>query len=223
MAEIKSFGEKLQAEVAELHKKDPEKAKEFSDNIDRVNRKISRQISESMMSITSHGSHGSGTKKDEKIKRQVRRGKKAAAAIDVDVSRIVDMYVNAHVHSLSVDIGFSEGPDTSLEIADVKATVAMRPKDMVVTAGLRAITMIDETPNALHKKLLAVGGDKEVFHLDFTQFNRTAEEKKNMALSDVDMSVKIRFAQLRFVFLNLWVNRMLVSLRLPLNSDSSFW
>uniref|UniRef100_A0A914Q5H0 Vacuolar protein sorting-associated protein 13C n=1 Tax=Panagrolaimus davidi TaxID=227884 RepID=A0A914Q5H0_9BILA len=206
LAEIKSFGEKLQAEIAELHKKDPEKAKEFSDNLDRVNRKISRQISESMLSIASHGS---GKKKDEKIKRQVRRGEKSAAAAKVDISRIIDMYLNAHVHSLNVDIGFNEGPDTSLKISDITSTVSMKPKDMTVTAGLREITMKDETPNALHKKLLSVGGDKEVFHMDFTQYNRTAEEKKHMSLSDVDMSVKIRFAQLRFVFLNLWVNRML--------------
>lgn len=207
MAEIKSFGEKLQAEIAELHKKDPAKAKEFSDNLDRVNRKISRQISESMMSIASHGS---GTKKDEKIKRQIRRDKKSAAAANVDISRIIDMYLNAHVHSLSVDIGFNEGPDTSLKISDITSTVSMKPKDMTVTAGLRKITMKDETPNALHKKLLSVGGDKEVFHMDFVQYNRTQEEKKHMALSDVDLSVKIRFAQLRFVFLNFWVNRMLV-------------
>jgi hypothetical protein len=138
--------------------------------------------------------------------------KKAAAVANVDTSRIIDMHLNAHVHALNVDIGFNEGPDTSLEISDVTSTVTMRPKDMVVTAGLRAITMTDETPNALHKKLLAVGGDKEVFHLDFTQYNRTDEEKKNMSMSDVDMSVKLRFAQLRFVFLNLWVNRMMVFL-----------
>lgn len=83
---------------------------------------------------------------------------------------------------------------------------------MELVAGINAITMEDCTNETSHKRLLAVCGDKEMFTLDFIQFNRSEAEKKTMTLADMDMIVKCRFAQLRFVFLNLWLSRMLVCL-----------
>lgn len=85
----------------------------------------------------------------------------------------------------------------------------MKTKFTKVVAGLRSIGMVDQTPRAVHKNLLAVCGD-QVLHLDFIQYNRTDEEKRRMPATSYDMAVKLRFAQLRFVFLNLWVNRMMV-------------
>lgn len=85
----------------------------------------------------------------------------------------------------------------------------MKTKFTKVVAGLRTVGMVDMTPRAVHRNLVAVCGNQEMLHLDFVQYNRTDEEKRRMPASSHDMSVKLRFAQLRFVFLNLWVNRML--------------
>lgn len=83
---------------------------------------------------------------------------------------------------------------------------------MTLDAGLRAITMQDRTGTTAHEDLLAVCGDKEMFTLEFIQYNRTDDEKKQMTPADLDMAVKCRFAQMRFVFLNIWLVRLLVSL-----------
>jgi hypothetical protein len=96
----------------------------------------------------------------------------------------------------------------------------MRQKETHVQATLDSIQMLDETPNATHRKLLAVFGKKNeaMFQLDFIQTIRTDKERMKMQIHENDMSVKIRLAQLRFVFLNLWVNRMLV--RLSFNNQN---
>ena len=44
---------------------------------------------------------------------------------------------------------------------------------------------------------------------EMTQYQRTEAEKAAMLTSDTDMKVKVRLAQMRFVFLNLWVARLL--------------
>jgi hypothetical protein len=49
-----------------------------------------------------------------------------------------------------------------------------------------------------------------MFHLEFTQYNRTDTEKAKMSAHDVDMAVLMRLSELRFVFLNAWLNRLLV-------------
>uniref|UniRef100_A0A7E4VBS0 VPS13_mid_rpt domain-containing protein n=1 Tax=Panagrellus redivivus TaxID=6233 RepID=A0A7E4VBS0_PANRE len=187
--------------MAAVQNKDPDRLN-VVDGLEQVQRKLSRQISESIASIGSNGSRPG----KPKVARKPRKGKDIP---ELDISRIIDMQLNARIHSLNLVLGTKNGADTSLAIKDVTSVVTMRPKLMEVTAALRAIEMLDQTPNALHRHLLAVSGDQKMFQMDFKQYNRTDEEKKAMTLSDVDMSVKIRFAQLRFVFLNLWVNRML--------------
>jgi hypothetical protein len=89
----------------------------------------------------------------------------------------------------------------------------MRQKETHVQATLDSIQMLDETPNATHRKLLAVFGkaNEAMLQFDFTQTIRTDKERAHMEIGENDMAVRIRLAQLRFVFLNLWVNRMLVS------------
>lgn len=87
----------------------------------------------------------------------------------------------------------------------------MKQNETRAQATLNTIQMLDETPNAKHRHLLAVVSEKneQMFRLDFLQNIRSDSERRHMDIKDYDMSVKIRLAQLRFVFLNLWVNRML--------------
>lgn len=54
-----------------------------------------------------------------------------------------------------------------------------------------------------------VKGDR-VFHLEYTQFNRTPDERQQMGSQDVDSVILLRFNELRFVFLNLWLNNIMV-------------
>lgn len=78
-------------------------------------------------------------------------------------------------------------------------------------AGLQAITIQDRTGTTAYENLLSVCGDREMFTLDFTQYNRSEKEKNRMSPSDLDMIVVCRFAQMRFIFLNLWLTRLLVN------------
>ncbi len=56
---------------------------------------------------------------------------------------------------------------------------------------------------------MSVRGEK-VFAVELTQFNRTDEEKELMAAGDVDIAVKLTLNEMRFIFLNAWLNRLLV-------------
>ena len=56
---------------------------------------------------------------------------------------------------------------------------------------------------------MSVSGDKEMLHFQMTQYQRTEAEKAQMQPIDVDMKVKVRLAQMRFVFLNLWLSRLM--------------
>lgn len=89
-------------------------------------------------------------------------------------------------------------------------------RTMELIAGVRGITIEDRTGTTLHKQLLAVCGAEEMFTLRFLQYSRSEAEKKEMSPSDLDMSVKCRFAQMRFTFLNIWAMRLLVSGELSL-------
>lgn len=80
---------------------------------------------------------------------------------------------------------------------------------MEVVATLRAISMEDRTSGAVYKKLLSVTGKEDMLRFDFVQYQRTDEQRALMKASDVDMVVKMRLAQMRFVFLNLWLARLM--------------
>lgn len=117
-------------------------------------------------------------------------------------------------------MGTEKALETALKIDKVTAELLMKDETTRLIAGLQSITMRDETAGAVHRltspllsifrDLLSVCGDKEMFHLDFTQFVRSEQQKKHMKPSDIDMLVKVRFAQMRFVFLNLWLSRLMV-------------
>ncbi|KAI6203695.1 Vacuolar protein sorting-associated protein 13C [Aphelenchoides besseyi] len=156
------------------------KSSESSDGARRLTQKLSQ------FSITSFGSNFSDNKQATRKRGQKRLRTKNNKFDD----SIIKTKVQAEFTTLSVVIGTSKGADT---------------------VTLSSIKMLDEKSNSKHKHLLSVVSQngEEMFKLDFQQHNRSEAERKKMTVNQEDMTVKIRLAQLRFVFLNLWVNRML--------------
>ncbi|KAI6181597.1 Vacuolar protein sorting-associated protein 13C [Aphelenchoides besseyi] len=199
---IKSFGDKLQEQLNEIQKMNVEQSADFIEGTRKLSRKIS-QIS--LSSLSSNRSDN-----EQQSKRGPKRPRQRIRAEDYD-DAIVRMKVLAEFTSLSVVIGTNKGADTSMAISGTKCSVLMREKETQAQVTLSSIKMLDETPNSKHKQLLAVVSQngEEMFKLDFQQHNRSDADRQKMTVNQEDMSVKIRLAQLRFVFLNLWVNRML--------------
>ncbi|KAI6171306.1 hypothetical protein M3Y97_01056900 [Aphelenchoides bicaudatus] len=197
---LKSFGEKLSEQLKQVQEKNPERTEEFAD----AGRKISRKLSGLSLSSLASGASEQTREKRKRTKRQ----KTKEELFDESV---INLKLNAHVTSLQLLIGSSKGSDTSLDISGTKCSVTMRQKETQVQATLDSIQMLDETPNATHRKLLAVTSkdNQAMFQLDFRQQIRSDSERRHMEIQENDMSVRIRLAQLRFVFLNLWVSRML--------------
>uniref|UniRef100_A0A1I7W7I8 VPS13 domain-containing protein n=1 Tax=Heterorhabditis bacteriophora TaxID=37862 RepID=A0A1I7W7I8_HETBA len=219
LMELKKFGENLQTEIASLHKGQDDKM----EVIEEGTRKISRKLSESMESLALLARETQSTAAAEKRKR--RKEKKMLEADPL----IIKMRIEATIGSLAVFIGTENALDTIVAVENVCADVKMTLKTMELTASLHTIKMEDMTYGALYRflnsaysrfkcymrdlclfrKLLSVAGDKEMLKFEMTQFQRTDAEKKTMLNTDVDMKVKVRLAQMRFVFLNLWLSRLM--------------
>ncbi|CAD5206105.1 unnamed protein product [Bursaphelenchus okinawaensis] len=204
---LKSYGEKLQKELEGVQKK-YDQIEQHKDG-----RKISRKQSMGRASLLSFASSSNFTNDPNKKKAAAKKKKLQRKASEVD-ENVTKMELNANIISLKLLIGSNAGPDSSLDITGAKAAVLMKAKETAVKASLRDIKMLDETPNAAHKQLMVVQLPKneqqhDMFMLDFVQLIRTDEERKKMSTSDHDMTVRMRFAQMRFVFLNIWLNRML--------------
>jgi hypothetical protein len=146
----------------------------------------------------------------------------------------VNLRIEATLKAIAVQIGSSKCLDTRLAIDQLTSKITMKdvrcsisnarfnivlPPSLCqattrVVAGLRAVTIEDCTSTALYRHLCRVqrGIDDDVLHVEFTQFNRDDDERAAMSITDCDMSVVVRLARIRFVFLNLWVNRLVVRL-----------
>lgn len=84
---------------------------------------------------------------------------------------------------------------------------------MALCVGLRAITIQNHRGTTIHGDLLVASGEHDVFKLDLVQYYRTVEERRQMAEKDTDIAIRCRAGYSRFVFLNIWLLRLLVSLR----------
>ncbi|UMM13276.1 hypothetical protein L5515_001638 [Caenorhabditis briggsae] len=197
--ELKGFGEALQSQLAELQKDKPEEEK-----LEETARKISRKLSDSVMSIASLSATSS-----TREKRQRKKTVSSLAAAELDASRNIKQRIKASFGSLALNIGTQKALETSLAIEHINANVKITEKAMEVVATLRAISMKDRTTGAVYKKLLSVTGKEDMLRFDFIQYQRTDEDRALMKSSDVDMVVKMRLAQMRFVFLNLWLARLM--------------
>uniref|UniRef100_F1KPF0 Vacuolar protein sorting-associated protein 13A n=1 Tax=Ascaris suum TaxID=6253 RepID=F1KPF0_ASCSU len=202
---LKAFGESLQQKVEEVQKEKPKEAADMIQHVEAQKRRLSRRLSQlstaSLAAVNATPAPGA-TLKEARRKRQLEE-----EAIKGD--RNIKMLLGASFDALSLFIGSNKCLDTALSITTIRASLQMKVKRMTLDAGLRAITMQDRTGTTAHEDLLAVCGDKEMFTLEFIQYNRTDDEKKQMTPADLDMAVKCRFAQMRFVFLNIWLVRLL--------------
>ncbi|VDM41632.1 unnamed protein product [Toxocara canis] len=203
---LKAFGESLQRKVEEVQKEKPKETADMMQHVETQKRRLSRKLSQlstaSLTVVNATTPMSGATLKEARRKRQL---EEEAAKGD----RNIKMLLNASFDALSLFIGSNKCLDTALSITTIRASLRMKVKKMTLDAGLRAITMEDRTGTTAHKDLLAVCGDKEMFTLEFIQYSRTDDEKKQMNPADLDMAVKCRFAQMRFVFLNVWLVRLL--------------
>ncbi|CAI5438459.1 unnamed protein product [Caenorhabditis angaria] len=195
--ELKQFGEDLQSQLNELQKDVPKEEK-----VEETARKLSKKLSESVLSVASLA------KSTEKRVRK-KTVSKLEAEKEIDTSRNIKQRIKAKFGSLGLLIGTQKQLETRLAIEHINANVKMTEKAMEVVATLQAISMEDCTPNAIYRKLLSVTGNEDMLRFDFVQHQRTDEQRKLMKTSDVDMVVKMKLAQMRFVFLNLWLARLM--------------
>ncbi|EYC32490.1 hypothetical protein Y032_0003g1609 [Ancylostoma ceylanicum] len=202
LMELKQFGEKMQAEMNALQKVEEKPVEEA---IEQGARKLSRQISGSVESLAAVSRDAQ--KQAAAVKK--RRGKRSAAEEEEQAARVIKMRLEATIGSLGVAIGTEKSLETWIAIENIRADVKMTVKAMNVIATLQTVKMEDMTEGSLYRKLLSVAGEKEMLRFEMVQYQRTDEQKKLMQPSDIDMSVKVRLAQMRFIFLNLWLCRLM--------------
>ncbi|RCN41930.1 hypothetical protein ANCCAN_12090 [Ancylostoma caninum] len=202
LMELKQFGEKMQAEMNALQKV---AEKPVENAIEQGARKLSRQISGSVESLAAVSRDAQ--KQAAAVRK--RRGKRSAAEEEEEAARVIKMRLEATIGSLGVAIGTEKSLDTWIAIENIRADVKMTVKAMNVIATLQTVKMEDMTEGSLYRKLLSVAGEKEMLRFEMIQYQRTDEQKKLMQPTDIDMSVKVRLAQMRFVFLNLWLCRLM--------------
>ena len=127
---------------------------------------------------------------------------------------IIKTFVDAHIGAVRIVIGSKSSVVSTVDVHGMAAEVVMRTATLDVDASLHAVSIVDATPPARHTNILSVAtsdAKQTMLRFKMTMFNRSMEEKARMAADDVDMAVNLRLSQMRFVFLNAWVNRMLVS------------
>uniref|UniRef100_A0A913HS02 Vacuolar protein sorting-associated protein 13A n=1 Tax=Strongyloides stercoralis TaxID=6248 RepID=A0A913HS02_STRER len=199
LVSLKTYGEQLQKRIESVQ---AEKDSVRPEIREPSKRKVSTSSIQSISKVIV-GQTKSSAKKDKKIlKKDVNK--------NIDETKIIQMSLHASFNSLALLIGTEkDGLLTDAVIKSVRCSVEMTTKKMNVFAALKEITMNDYHPKSIHHRLLQVDGDHEMFTMYFTQYNRTEKEKAHMSISDVDMDVKINFAQIKFIFLNAWVSRML--------------
>ncbi|KAK5973526.1 Vacuolar protein sorting-associated protein 13C [Trichostrongylus colubriformis] len=198
LLELKIFGEKMQREINALQKGKEGKVEEVIE----TGRKLSRQVSR--MSVDSFSSRSLDRKTSTSRRRRIAR-----SVSSEEVDRTIKMRLDASVGSLAVMIGTEDAVDTLVAIENIQAQVKMTVKAMDVIATLKTVRMEDMTEGAIYRKLLSVTGDKEMLRFEMTQYQRSDEEKKRMGPEEIDMKVKVRMAEMRFVFLNLWLSRLM--------------
>ncbi|XGW23678.1 hypothetical protein V3C99_005698 [Haemonchus contortus] len=198
LMELKMFGEKMQSEINAL-----QKGKETQvDDAIQTGRKLSRQISSSVQSLASVQNQA------QKVGTGARKRRVRSVSTEEE-DRNIKMRLQASIGSLALVIGTEKAIDTLVAIENINTEVKMTVKAMDVIATLKTVRMEDMTEGALYRKLLSVTGDKEMLRFEMKQYQRNEEQKKLMRPDDVDMRVKVRLAELRFVFLNLWLSRLM--------------
>ncbi|KAJ1351608.1 hypothetical protein KIN20_007693 [Parelaphostrongylus tenuis] len=202
LMELKKFAEDIQKELNTLQQGAKKRVEEA---VETNVRKISRQLSASSVSLAamSQQTHRASAKRKN-------TGKSSSVVEGNELQhRVIKMHLESTIGSLAVAVGTQSAVDTLIAIENIRVDTKMTVETMNVVATLRTVKMEDMTVGALYKKLLSVTGEKEMLRVEMTQYQRTDEQKKHMLPKDVDMIVKVRLAEMRFVFLNLWLCRLM--------------
>uniref|UniRef100_A0A914WWB3 Uncharacterized protein n=1 Tax=Plectus sambesii TaxID=2011161 RepID=A0A914WWB3_9BILA len=170
--------------------------------------KLSGRLSSaiSLESLTADDVSGRSRSQSPRTRREASRQQLSDAAFE---QRIIKTKVQASLGFINITVGTSRRVDSVVYVRGIDADVVMTEKTTNVVANLKTISIDDGTPAARYPHILSVSSAKDMFHWEFVQYNRTDAEKAKMTVHDVDMGVLMRLSELRFVFLNAWLNRLL--------------
>ncbi|XP_033726256.1 vacuolar protein sorting-associated protein 13A-like isoform X3 [Pecten maximus] len=153
-------------------------------------------------STTSERKEESTDKKDRQKSGTKKKGKEK----DPDQ---IDIKVNAHLDQIGVTICTKQNLITDLRVRGIDAKVTIQEEMTVVSAMLKAITIFDPDPDTLYQKIMEIQGEA-VLALDITIYNHATEGAKYADMSCMDTSVNVTLGCIRLVFVNKFVNDLLV-------------
>ncbi|XP_021375808.1 vacuolar protein sorting-associated protein 13A-like isoform X2 [Mizuhopecten yessoensis] len=153
-------------------------------------------------STTSEKKEESAEKKDSQKSGSKKKGKEK----DPDQ---IDIKVNAELNQIGVTICTKHNLITDMRVKGIDAKVTIQEEKTVVSAMLKAITIFDPDPDTLYQKIMEIQGEA-VLTLDVTIYNHATEGAKYADMSCMDTSVNVTLGCIRLVFVNKFVNDLLV-------------
>ncbi|XP_060080495.1 intermembrane lipid transfer protein VPS13A-like [Ylistrum balloti] len=121
----------------------------------------------------------------------------------------VDIRVNAQLDQIGVTICTKHNLITDMRVRGIDAKVTIQDEKTVVAAMLKAITIFDPDPDTLYQKIMEIQGEA-VLSLDVTIYNHATEGDKYADMSCMDTSVNVKLGCIRLVFVNKFVNDLLI-------------
>uniref|UniRef100_A0A5S6QAI9 UBA domain-containing protein n=1 Tax=Trichuris muris TaxID=70415 RepID=A0A5S6QAI9_TRIMR len=118
------------------------------------------------------------------------------------------MKLVAKISGLRVTIGSAKGPISEASIEGFSAKMLQRKDETSTTVILKAVAIDYFDQDSHYKKILDVMGE-EMFHLECIQYTRDVDQITLDSNQQVDMCLVVRFAKMRFIFLNIWLSRLL--------------
>uniref|UniRef100_A0A158PAL8 Vacuolar protein sorting-associated protein 13 n=1 Tax=Angiostrongylus cantonensis TaxID=6313 RepID=A0A158PAL8_ANGCA len=162
-----------------------------------------KRFAENMQNELNALQEGARKRIEETIETGARKLSRQLSARNELQHRVIKMHLESTISSLAVAFGTQSALDTLIAIENIRVGTKITADTMNVVATLRTVKMEDMTVGALYKKLLSVTGEKEMLRVELTQYQRDELQKKHMLPTDV------RLAEMRFVFLNLWLCRLM--------------
>ncbi|KHJ44017.1 hypothetical protein D918_05710 [Trichuris suis] len=114
----------------------------------------------------------------------------------------------AKLSGLRLTIGSAKGAISEVIVDGLNAKMLQRKDQTSTTVILKTVAIDYFDPDSRYKKILDVMGE-EMFRLECIQYTRDKEQMLLDSSQQVDMCLIVRLAKMRFIFLNLWVNRLL--------------
>ncbi|VDM52909.1 unnamed protein product [Angiostrongylus costaricensis] len=142
-----------------------------------------KRFAENMQNELNALQEGARKRIEETIETGTRKLSRQLSARNELRHRVIKMHLESTIGSLAIAIGTQSALDTLIAIENIRVGTKITAETMNVVATLRTVKMEDMTVGALYKKLLSVTGEKEM--------------------------LRVRLAEMRFVFLNLWLCRLM--------------